>query len=181
MTEMVRGSGRIRPTFANELLDGRREADVSVTIGLAFRAHRRDLELTQRSYADHRGWSKGQQCRLESHAGGQRLDALVEALVGTGVRLALVREGDLAGPPATEVISPEHWPATEFIARDAAGRRFPAHRDVRRAPYPPDWWMWRYSTSRCDSPEWTTAGWWSVLRKFGLDDPGVSSTQVDDG
>lgn len=159
------------------------------------RGHRRDLGLTQRSYAIFRGWSKGRQYRLESLAGELRLDSLVEALRGTGFRLALVHEesdgsspnrqvgvDDDAGPAPEEVelVQPHEWVDTEFLARDAAGRRFPAHKRPYQPTRPPNWWLWRYSTSRCDSPKWSAAGWdvcvirgWqSQLIEGSLDDPG---------
>ena len=128
------------------------------SLGLAFRQQRREMGVSQRSYAELRGWSKGRQCRLEATAGELRLEVLLEALDGTGFELVLVRTGDSAPSATPHHLTGQwaHWLDSEFVARDDADRRFPAHREVRRTVRPP-WWWWRlYSTSRCFGPEWTT-------------------------
>ncbi|MGB3763967.1 MAG: hypothetical protein WA966_12165 [Ornithinimicrobium sp.] len=156
--EWVRGLGPLRPTYARELLLGRKYADLPHLLGLAFREHRREKGMSQRSYADVRGWSKGRQWRLESTAGELRLQVLLEALDGTGFTLGLIRTKttDLSLAPGQLSGEWTLWLDSEFVARDEADRRFPPHRRVRRTIRPP-WWWWRlYSTSRCFGPEWTT-------------------------
>lgn len=190
----MKGTGPLRPTFAADLARAHQFADVAVIVGLVFRRHRGAVGMSQRAYAQWRGWSKGRQGRLEGSAGDQRLDEIVCALRGTGYRLALIHEGDEIAPPAVgasrdtdtgeraalsdlrrlsdlrhlsdlgnreaiaaSVVAASDWDSTEFVAKDEAGRRFPAHKKVRRTTDPPLWWMFRYSTSRGIWPEWTTA------------------------
>lgn len=192
MTVHVRGTGQIRPTFAADLASAHQLADVVVLVGLVFRRHRGSIGMSQRAYAQWRGWSKARQARFERHPGDQRLDEVVCALRGTGYRLVLIYAGgemspstpgplgdaetflegeshgererfkgprEIADPgnvAAREVV-PSDWSSDEFVARDEAGRKFPAHKRVRRTTGPPLWWMFRYSTSRGLWPEWTTA------------------------
>lgn len=176
----VKGSGQIRPTFAAELARAHQFADVAVLVGLAFRRHRASVAVSQRAYAQWRGWSKARQARFEGHAEDQRLGDVACALQGTGYRLVVMYEGGetslsaspATSPPAsaatpalarqrgqegTSMAVPSDWNADEFVARDEAGRRFPAHKRVRRTAGPPMWWMFRYSTSRGVWPEWTAA------------------------
>lgn len=158
--ELVRGLGPLRPTYARELVLARTYFDLPRLLGLAFRQHRREKRMSQRAYAEFRGWSKGRQGRLETAAGELRLDVLADALDGTGFALAVVRE-DCGGAVPTQVLAPltgqsEVWLDSEFIAQDDADRRFPAHVEVRRTVHPPWWWQRLYSTSRTFGPEWTT-------------------------
>lgn len=151
----------VRPTFARELIAGREGLDLRGAVGLALRVHRRETGLSQRDYARWRGWSKSHQWRLESRADSLRLQDLAGALQDTGYRLALVHVDPMApsGEEALELVQPEQFAPPEFVARDQAGRRFPAHLRVRRTRRAPRWWMERYSTTRVLGPEWTTAGW----------------------
>ncbi len=183
----VRGTGPLRPTFAADLVRAYQLADVSAMVGLALRRHRSAVRMSQRAYAQWRGWSKGRQGRLEGSAGNQRLEEVVCALRGTGYRLALIHDGDEVLPRAAEPLAavadpgdleslsgrkresahdrdiaayvavPSDWDISEFVAKDEAGRKFPAHKEVRRTTEPPLWWMFRHSTSRGIWPEWTTA------------------------
>lgn len=204
MAEQVDGHEEIGPAFDRPPVGPQQELDLAVAVGLAFRRHRRDLTMTQRSYATFRGWSKGHQYRLESLAGDQRLDPLVQALAGTGFRLALVWEDPDACPTDVDVVAqevrpdgervglmppggspvglvhPAEWGDTEFLARDNAGRRFPAHKGPYRPDWPPRWWWGRYATAGCDPPRWTTAGWHSPV-EGRLDDPRLGSDQLGQG
>lgn len=187
-------SGRQAGGMAEKAVGPQQELDIAVVVGLAFRRHRRDLTMTQRSYAIFRGWSKGRQYRLESLAGEQRLDYVVEALAGTGFPLVLVWEDPQAcvtdhdvgalefGPTARPVslMHPGEWADTEFLARDNAGRRFPAHKGPYRPRSPPRWWWGRYASWGCDPPRWTTSGWHSPSEDT-LDDARLRSAQGDDG
>lgn len=155
---VVRGTGRLRPTLAVELLRAREQMGVVEAVGLAVREIRRGAGLGQRAYAESRGWSKTHQHRLEADAGELRLRSVVEALKGTGIELMIARVGtDTAVDARGQRIQPSDWPDTELIARDARGRRFPAHRSVRRATGAPTWWTWRHGASAlATEPEWTT-------------------------
>ncbi len=87
-----------------------------------------------------------------------RLDLLVDALEGTGFALAVVCDRRREFRTTSERLTGQSalWLDSELIARDDAGRRFPAHVMVRRTINPPWWWQRLYSTSRCVGPEWTT-------------------------
>lgn len=156
--EWVRGYGQLRPTYARELLLARKHLDLVQLLALAFRQHRREEGMSQRAYAKFRGWSKGRQSRLEAAAGELRLDLLVDALEGTGFALAVVCDRRREFRTTSERLTGQSalWLDSELIARDDAGRRFPAHVMVRRTINPPWWWQRLYSTSRCVGPEWTT-------------------------
>ncbi len=172
----MRGRGPLRPTFARELLLARKYFDLPQLLGLAFRQHRREKGMSQRAYAEFRGWSKGRQYRLEVSAGELRLEALIHALAGTGFALTVVREegrdaeheeggdagreagSEVSGAPASVPLTGQSavWLDSEFVAQDDASRRFPPHFEVRRTVHPPWWWQRLYSTTGRFIPEWTT-------------------------
>ena len=81
-----------RPTFSRELLEARAALTLGDAVGLALRAHRRVVGLSQRAYAASRGWSPARVARLEARAGSVRLDDVLAALAPTGFTLVLVRE-----------------------------------------------------------------------------------------
>lgn len=157
------------PTFALDLLRARAALTIADHVGLALRAHRRALRMSQRVYARHRGWSKGHLARLEADAGRLRLCDVVAGLRGTGYALALCRaptpppEPEEPAPSAAPawaadavVVGPEHWPRSELLARVRDGsRRFPAHHDTRQVTYPPSWW-WSTEATYVHSvaPDW---------------------------
>src|SRR3954469_23875995 len=70
--------------YAPRLARARAHLTVSDEVGLALRAHRRALGLSQRSYAASRGLSRTMLARLEAGAGRMSLDTVVAALEGTG-------------------------------------------------------------------------------------------------
>lgn len=173
MVTSIRVAGYTRPTFARELLEGWTRTDLAGLIGLAMRSHRRELGLPQRGYAALRGWSKTHQARLESSAEELRVSSVRTALEGTGFRLALVHDGPgipVSSPQTAQVRSVDseaelvelvrvkQFIDSEMVARDAAGRRFPVTRPVRRTEHSPKWWMDRYATWGGDGPEWTCTG-----------------------
>lgn len=106
---------RTVPPLAHEHLEGRRTLRLADEIGLALRAHRRALGLSQRRYAEHRGWGRGRVGRLETQAGRLTLDDVLDALEGTPFRLYL-------GP------APSQPAATEVLALDRGVRRLTSHR-----------------------------------------------------
>lgn len=157
------------PTFAAELLQARATLTLGDEVGLALRATRHRLRLSQRAYATLRGWPTSRLARLEAGAERLRLGEIVAALEGTDYRLALCRR-PVGGPspptpddpaPAGAAlpvpVPPDHWPRTELLARVRdGGRRFPGHRDVEQVDYPPGWW-WNTEATRIGTvpPHWS--------------------------
>lgn len=144
------------PTFAAELIQARATLTLADHIGMALRAHRRVLRLSQRDYALIRGLSKSTLSRLETHADQFALAQVVGALSGTGFALALVRLPAGGAGEAPVQVQATDWDRTEVLARVRGGaRRFPGHREVRQVSHPPKWWWDRESTLACAvSPDW---------------------------
>lgn len=149
------------PTFARELLAARAALTLPDEVGLAVRADRRRLTMSQRDYARHRGWPVSRVVRLEAGAGGMKLDEVVHALDGTEHVLVVCRRPDpddpASGAGALPVpVRPADWPRPELIARvRGEGRRFPAHHDTHQVDYPPTWWWYAESTrAGAVAPHW---------------------------
>jgi transcriptional regulator with XRE-family HTH domain len=162
--------------YAPQLARARARLTVSDEVGLALRAHRRALGLSQRSYAASRGLSRAMLARLEAGAGRMSLDTIVDALDGTGFVLtvgfdplppqpsgaAAEEEVSAAGdavafPLASAVrVPPEAWQPTDLVARVRGGsRRFPAHRKVHAVVNPPTWWwMHEFFNGPTEEPQW---------------------------
>jgi transcriptional regulator with XRE-family HTH domain len=173
------------PTFARELLAARASLTLIDEIGLALRAHRRALGLSQRAYALKRGYARSTFARLEADAGAARLDEVLNALEGTGFGLYLGVVGTPPSPdhdadgasalplPASvhEVVQPlagrpspvpvETWPRPELIARVRGGyRRFPGHRRTHQITSPPVWWwVQEYFRGGTAEPQWYSPMW----------------------
>jgi len=77
------------PTFAAEVLAARASLRLGDEIGLALRADRQRLGLSQRAYAGHRGWTLGTVIRLETAADAVKLGDIVDALSDTPFQLCL--------------------------------------------------------------------------------------------
>ena len=82
--------GPTSPTFAAELLAARADLTLADSIGLALRAHRRRMRMSQRTYAQFRDWPRALVSRLESQAGRATLAMVEKALAPTGYALAVV-------------------------------------------------------------------------------------------
>lgn len=146
-------------------------------VGLALRADRRRLRLSQRAYADSRGMSRAMIARLEAGAGRLSLDTITSALLGTGFRLSLTfddqppttpgadltavpdrrsSQDDVGWPPTTAAIAPDAWQPTDLVARVRGGsRRFPAHRRVYAVTSPPLWWwIQEFFDGPTEEPQW---------------------------
>lgn len=140
-----------------DLDDAVRRLTVADAVGLALRAHRRRLGLSQRAYAAVRGRPPVAIARLESAAGSLRLDDVVDALDDTGFALALVAcaNGEAGNVTAT-VVDPGSWPLTELLARVRDGsRRFPAHHETEAVINPPTWWWHReFFAGKGPEPQW---------------------------
>jgi PhnB protein len=158
---VVRGSGRRQPTLAADVVRARSRLSTADEVGLALRAHRRALGANQREYARLRGWTKTHQHRLERSPGGLKFSDVLEALTTTGFGFLLCREDGHRdeGPDASAPVDVSSWPAGELVARDAAGRRYPAGRVARRTgPSEPRWWWMAHSTeARAEPPLWTAS------------------------
>lgn len=145
---------------------------VADEVGLALRAHRRELGLSQRAYAAKRGLSRGMLARLEAGADRVSLATVTEALEGTGFRLFVGHEDADRPPPVAsaavalpptghtrELGSPVpavEWEATDLVARvRGGGRRFPAHREVQAVESPPLWWwIHEFFSGPTEKPQW---------------------------
>ncbi len=160
------------PTFAQELLAARAALTLADEVGLAVRADRRRLRLSQRAYARRRRWPLSRVVRLEAGAGGMKLAEVVSALDSTEYVLAVCRRPD-GGPPPDDAsdgaaalpvpVAPREWGRSELIARvRGEGRRFPAHHDTEQADYPPTWW-WYAEATRAGSvaPHWYAPRPWT--------------------
>ena len=77
------------PTFAAEVLAARASLRLGEEVGLALRADRQRLGLSQRAYAVHRGWTLGTVIRLETAADAVKLGDVVDALSDTAFQLCL--------------------------------------------------------------------------------------------
>lgn len=164
----------LHPTFAAELLAARSSLTVGDQVGLALRATRYRLRLSQRAYAALRGWTASRLARLEVDADRLRLGEVVAALDGTEYLLALCHRPVEDGPPDPLAPTPAgaalpvpvraaHWARTELVARIRDGtRRFPAHHDVQQVGYPPRWW-WSTESARAGTvpPHWTAPRPWA--------------------
>jgi len=152
------------PTFVRELLVARAGLTLAAQVGLAVRADRRRLRMSQRRYACHRGWSPSRVVRLESGAGELKLADVEAALEGTRHVLALCHRPPSGPEGPTPVggvglpvpVVAEDWPRTELVARVRDGsRRFPAHHDTRQVDIPPLWWWSAESTiAGSRAPDW---------------------------
>ncbi|HEY3007017.1 MAG TPA: GNAT family N-acetyltransferase [Micromonosporaceae bacterium] len=108
--------------------------DEPVDVGAALRALRRRASLSQRELAERARVPQSTIARIEADRGDSHFGTVVALVRAAGgdVRIVASR-GDALEPP------PDHEP------RDAAGRRYPAHVDVREVLTAGDWW----------------GGWWS--------------------
>lgn len=134
--------------------------DLSEDLALAVRAHRRELGMSQRAYAAHRGISRNRITLIESgHARRVALSAVEDTLEPTPYRLMVVLRGDLTeSEQATlaELRPTGSVPAVELVARDSNRRRLPAHLPLEPGPVrPPTWWFARN-------------GGWSTMRTYPL-------------
>lgn len=125
---------------------------VALQVGLALRAHRRQLGQSQRAYAAERGVSRAQLAKMELDASGVTLGAVADLLEGTGYCVAVI---PVDTAPAID------WDPTDLDARTRSGSRFPANRSVQRSRFGPYWW-WYHEVMGTDAyrpqPIWTAEG-----------------------
>ena len=104
------------PTYAAEVLRARASLRLGDEVGLAVRAERQRLGMSQRAYAAHRGWTLGTVIRLESAADAMKLGDVDAALEGTAFQLCLCHrppshEPGVAALPAPDSPDPPDSPA----------------------------------------------------------------------
>lgn len=139
------------PTFAAELLAARAALRLPDEIGLAIRADRSRLRLSQRAYAARRSLTAATVARLETRAGDLKLSDVIRALESTPFVLRLCHRPEDADDAAASAnagvrdgatpVPVTYWPRTELVVRVRTGnRRFPAHRRTRQVDHPPLWW-----------------------------------------
>lgn len=166
------------PSLAGHVRQARERLRLPDEVGLALRAHRFDVRMSQRRYAEARGMSRSLLARLEAGDASMSLATVVDALEGTGFALFLGREEEPSSPPPAaadalvpptrppgapavpstrERVPPDAWRETELLARvRGGGRRFPAHRRtlyVKGSP-PLWWWMHEFFVDPSDPPLW---------------------------
>jgi len=95
------------PTFAAEVLSARASLRLGDEIGLAFRAERQRLGMSQRAYAAHRGWTLGTVIRLESAADALKLGDVDSALADTAFQLCLCHRPPDGEPGAAALPTPD--------------------------------------------------------------------------
>jgi hypothetical protein len=117
-------------------------------ISLALRRRRNTLAVSQREYAQSRGWSKSHQARLESAPSTLKLADVLAALDGTGFHLELHHDAD------DRVVAPVDWAASELVARFSDGRRFPAAVNPVRSRSTRTWFYTRHPHD-ATPPDWT--------------------------
>lgn len=120
-------------------------------VGLALRAVRRRRGWSQRRLAAELGMPQSAVGRMECHADVVSLGGVAAFLERMGLTLAVVDEDG-------QVM--HRWDETDLLARDRRGRRFPAHRKVRRSTGPRWWEYHEYFGSRPEgpAPQWTAEG-----------------------
>lgn len=129
-----------------------RAPGVEEQVGLALRAYRRARGWSQRALAAELGVAQSTLARMERRAGEVTLATVLGYLERVGCSLAVVDE---SGTPVTA------WEPTDLLASDRGGRRFPAHRKVRRSEHGPRWWEFHeWFGTRADGPRplWTAEG-----------------------
>lgn len=135
-------------------MDADERLPVAHQVGLAMRAGRRELGLSQRSFGDRTGLDKSAVARLETRAGRLALDDVQDALEVAGFELVVVPRGVPVEQPA--------WCPTDLVARTRGGSRFAAHHAVYRTGLGPLWWwadeFLRPRRRTGPRPEWTTEG-----------------------
>jgi hypothetical protein len=107
------------PTFAAEVLRARASLRLGDEVGLAVRAERQRLGMSQRAYATHRGWTLGTVIRLESAADAMKLGDVDAALAGTAFQLCLCHRPPGHEPGVAVLPAPDSPHSPDPPAADA--------------------------------------------------------------
>lgn len=131
---------RMWPTFAAEVLRARTSLRLSDEIGLAFRAERQRLGMSQRAYAAHRGLTLGAVIRLESAADSLKLGDVDAALASTGFQLCLCHRPPDPEPTDAALTTPDQPPPHDqpYAADVALGPRAAPSEDQPAPASDPD-------------------------------------------
>jgi HTH-type transcriptional regulator/antitoxin HipB len=114
------------------------------------RAARHWADVSQRELAEITGLTQTIVARIESSPETARVEHVAVLLAATGFRLAVLDKDDIELAPESE---------SDAARRNAAGRRFPAHLDVR--PGKQGWWGRNYwAICERPAPEFTFSGRW---------------------
>ncbi len=124
------------PTYAAEVVRARASLRLGDEVGLALRAERQRLGMSQRAYAAHRGWTLGTVIRLESAADAMKLGDVDAALDGTAFQLCLCHRPPGHEPGVAVLPAPDSPHSPDSPAADAEpppSEPPPARRPWRRA------------------------------------------------
>ena len=141
------------PTFAAEVLSARDSLQLADEVGLALRADRQRLGLSQRAYAARRSWTLATVIRLESAAGALKLGDVVAALEGTPFQLCLCHRPPTDDPGPAAPAAPDQpaaadgEPAPDPAPAPASPTSAPSTTPARPLP-PPS----RPPRTRCTRP-----------------------------
>ncbi|MEU8326803.1 helix-turn-helix transcriptional regulator [Micromonospora sp. NPDC048839] len=120
----------------------------AIDVGAALRDLRRRADLSQRELAEQSGIPKSTLARIEAGQGAGPAFRTVERLVRAAGGELVLKLPDASSAAAVD----ESPPAPDHELRDEAGRRYPAHLDVRRVltlkDWPGAWWVHSYTLPR---------------------------------
>ncbi|MET8091346.1 helix-turn-helix domain-containing protein [Micromonospora sp. NPDC005220] len=124
----------------------------AIDVGEILRDLRRRADLSQRELAEQSGVPKSTVARIESGQGGGPAFQTVERLIrAAGGEIVLSLPGAPLGnePRPDSEPRPDNELRPDNEVRDEAGRRYPAHLDVRRVltlnDWPGAWWVHSYT------------------------------------
>ena len=140
--------------------------DVVDEVGYALRLARARRGMSQRGFAAYLGTTKSRLARLECGQGLETLRELQQLLDATGFDLSVIdRESDLWP-----------WRPETWEHYDLAGRRFPAHHDVRHRGRLKSYEEFRYRTAgSAPTFGWSLRGRWGAGLPASPGSPGESS------
>ncbi|MGN9774613.1 helix-turn-helix domain-containing protein [Micromonospora sp. H33] len=128
----------------------RMSEETRLDVGAALRAARHRADLSQRELAERSGVPKSTLARLESRAESDpRLRTVERLLQAAGYELVVRVRDSVEGPDGVRLGGEELGGEPHGEARDEAGRRYPAHLDVRKVrtlhDWPGAWWAHWYT------------------------------------
>jgi transcriptional regulator with XRE-family HTH domain len=115
--------------------------------GAYLRAARRAADLSQRELAKKSGVAASTISRIEAGRTSPSLGTFERLLAATSCGVQIVRL-----PHDADELEPEFLALNDHTVRDAAGRHFPAHLDVREPTKERPWWFQKYNTVGAKDP-----------------------------